>query len=341
MERIKFYLVLIANPLTNSISSKIVFNAITRLDILSRDVTIFMPGFYSEKDLQKCENNKNITDSLADYHGKTPAFVIYCDSMGSMYFSDALFARFMNDLSDEFPNFDYYGRTELLVMPTSKGKIMSKYVQAYNLELLIKSTIENHIEEFLLKVLRTIQRDKVGELECLEKINYIYKDFLPTEQEAKAHNRVVVRLDNEIMQYMQWSENDEIWFISYSTKDEFDAFALKGLLENKGKHVWIAPDGIPSDRDYALAIPAALRITSRFLVLLSKHSAESDWVRREIDRAINEKKKIDGVLLTDFSMNDVKQYDHLSFLLANIQIKYNISDLFKPNSEPLERLLCS
>ena len=40
-------------------------------------------------------------------------------------------------------------------------------------------------------------------------------------------------------------------------------------------------------------------------------------------------------------MNDVKQYDHLSFLLANIQIKYNISDLFKPNSEPLERLLCS
>ena len=76
MERIKFYLVLIANPLTNSISSKIVFNAITRLDILSRDVTIFMPGFYSEKDLQKCENNKNITDSLADYHGKTPAFVI-------------------------------------------------------------------------------------------------------------------------------------------------------------------------------------------------------------------------------------------------------------------------
>ena len=152
---------------------------------------------------------------------------------------------------------------------------------------------------------------------------------------------MVVRLDNEIMQYMRWSENDEIWFISYSTKDEFDAFALKGLLENKGKHVWIAPDGIPSGRDYALAIPAALRITSRFLVLLSKHSAESDWVRREIDRAINEKKKIDGVLLTDFSMNDVKQYDHLSFLLANIQIKYNISDLFKPNSEPLERLLCS
>ena len=72
MERIKYYLVLIANPLTASISSKIVFNLITRLDILSRDVTIFLPGFCSEKDLQKCKDNKRIADSLADYHGNTP-----------------------------------------------------------------------------------------------------------------------------------------------------------------------------------------------------------------------------------------------------------------------------
>lgn len=193
----------------------------------------------------------------------------------------------------------------------------------------------------MLKVLRTIQRDNEGDFGCLEKINHIYKGLLQTEQETESHSKVVIRLDHEIIQYMKWSENDEIWFISYSTKDEFDAFALKGLLETKGKHVWIAPDGIPSGRDYALVIPAALRITSRFLVLLSKHSAESDWVRREIDRAINEKKKIDAVLLADFSMNDLKRYDHLSFLLANIQIKYNISDLFKPNGEALKRLLCS
>lgn len=341
MERIKYYLVLIANPLTASISSKIVFNLITRLDILSRNVTIFLPGFCSEKDLQKCEDNKRIADSLADYHGNTPAFVTHCESAGNMYFYDALFARFMNDLCDECPNFDYYGRTELLVMPTSKDKILGENVQTYNLEPFIKSHVESCVEEFLLKVLRTIQRNNEGDFGCLEKINQIYKELLQTEQETESHSKVVIRLDHEIMQYMKWSENDEIWFISYSTKDEFDAFALKGLLEAKGKHVWIAPDGIPSGRDYALVIPAALRITSRFLVLLSKHSAESDWVRREIDRAINEKKKIDAVLLADFSMNDVKRYDHLSFLLANIQIKYNISDLFKPNGEALKRLLCS
>ena len=142
MERIKYYLVLIANPLTASISSKIVFNLITRLDILSRDVTIFLPGFCSEKDLQKCKDNKRIADSLADYHGNTPAFVTHCESAGNMYFYDALFARFMNDLCDECPNFDYYGRTELLVMPTSKGKILGEYVQTYNLEPFIKSPVE-------------------------------------------------------------------------------------------------------------------------------------------------------------------------------------------------------
>lgn len=59
MDKIRFYLVLIANPLTASVSSKIIFNAITRLDILSRDVTIFMPGFCSENDLQKCKDNLN------------------------------------------------------------------------------------------------------------------------------------------------------------------------------------------------------------------------------------------------------------------------------------------
>lgn len=338
MKRIRYYLVLIANPLSNSISSKIIFSAITRLDILSREITIFMPGFCNEEEFNDMNNQEEKDKNLIDYHGATPTFVTHCESVGNMYFNDALFARFMLDLSDACPNFDYYGRTELLVMPTLKGNIISERVHSYNLEPFTRPTAEVGVEEFLLKVLKSIQKDKDADFGCLEKINGIYKDALRSHESIDS-NKVFIRLDDEIMRHMHWNENDEIWFISYSTKDEFDAFALKVLLEKHGKHVWIAPDGIPSGSDYALAIPAALRITSRFLVLLSKHSAASDWVRREIDRAINEKKKIDGVFLKDFSMAEVCQYDHLSFLLANIQIKYTITDLFEPNGEMLKKLL--
>ena len=161
----------------------------------------------------------------------------------------------------------------------------------------------------------------MNEIECL------YNQKVKLE-ENKESSIIPIRIDNYILKHMKWNDHDEAFFISYSTKDEYDAFALKALLEKNGKQVWIAPDGIPSGFDYAQAIPAALRITTRFIVLLSHSSANSDWVRREIDRAINNKKRIDGIFIKDFNLEFVEQYDHLSFLFCNNQIKYHIDDLY-------------
>ena len=104
---------------------------------------------------------------------------------------------------------------------------------------------------------------------------------------------------------------------------------MKALIEKNKKQVWIAPDGIPEGSDYACAIPAALRISSRVVVLLSHNSANSTWVRREIGKAISNNKKIDGILLDDFTMEDINRYDHFDFLFEGIQIKYSIRDLFE------------
>lgn len=139
---------------------------------------------------------------------------------------------------------------------------------------------------------------------------------------------VIIKLDNEILKYMKWKESDNIFFISYSTKDEFQAYALKGLLEKYRKKVWMAPEGIPNGFDYAQIIPAALRITSRFVVLLSHNSAQSTWVRREIGKAISNNTKIDGVFLDTFTFEDMQRYDHLDFMFENVQLRYSISSLF-------------
>ena len=99
----------------------------------------------------------------------------------------------------------------------------------------------------------------------------------------------------------------------------------------------MAPDGIPSGLDYACVIPAALRITSHCLALLSHNSAKSKWVRREVAKAISNDKKLDGILLDGYTMNDIKLYDHLDFMFENIQIKYSMDDLFQ-NPELLNSL---
>lgn len=341
MDKIRYYILLTANPLSDSKAAENIFKTITRLDILSRDLKIFMPGFhgneYKERDSDSIvseritsieEHNK---ENHGDYHGSNAVYHTYCPSAGDMYFNDADFAQFMLDLEDRCPNFEYLGKTEMVLLPTHKGVILYDKVKCFNLEPFFEDQQKNSLEEFILSSLRILLKgENRTSLSCIDEIEHLYNKKVDAKVEDGT-SIVSIRIDNWILKHMNWKENDEAFFISYSTKDEYDAFALKALLEKNGKQVWIAPNGIPSGFDYAQAIPAALRITTRFIVLLSHNSANSGWVRREIDRAINNNKRIDGIFLKDFDVNLVNQYDHLSFLLCNTQLKYHIDDLFSQN----------
>lgn len=347
---IKYYLLLTANPLSNSSAAKQIFSTIKQLDILSRDLKIFLPGFHSNESLERDSDSqvdkkievlkKYNRDNHADFHNGDVIFHTYCDSAGDMYFNDADFAHFMLDLEDRCPNFEYVGRTELVVLPTCNRKILYDKVKCFNLEPFFDASQNKKysLEEFLLSSLRIfLKSDKRTSLSCIKSIEELYDSRVNSHQEEDS-TTVAIKIDNWILNHMKWKEHDEAFFISYSTKDELDAFALKTLLEKKGKQVWIAPDGIPTGFDYAQAIPAALRVTTRFLVLLSHSSANSGWVRREIEKAINGKKRIDGIFLKDFNMEAFEKYDHLSFLLSCNQLKYHINELFE-HKELLSELL--
>lgn len=350
-EKIKYYLLVTANPLSDKEAAITLFKIINRLDILAREVKIFLPGFHvsdkQEKDTSKEINahieelkSRNIQKDNEDYHGKDPIYHTYVESHGDIYFNDVDFSKFMRDFEDRYPNFEYLGRTLLVVLPSANGKILNDNIVSLNLDNLSQSKSKNDIEEFLLSVINLIRRDE--EKETLDLISKIQEAYLKlsknNNKEDEETAKVIIHLDRRLLDFMRWEEHDEIFFISYSKKDEFNAYTFKKLLEKNGKNVWMAPDGIPPGFDYVSVIQAALRITTRFVALLSHNSALSDWVRKEIGKAVTNRKRVDGIFLDNFTYEDVKSYDHLDFLFENIQLRYNIQDLLD-NPESLKSFL--
>ena len=202
-------------------------------------------------------------------------------------------------------------------------------MRRYNLEIFFEPNASHSLEEFVVCVLKLINKNRgASDLSLLDAISDLYRSFEGKPEKKETYTDVLIRMDDEIVNILNWRKEDEGFFISYSTRDEYEAFALKCLLEKHGKQVWIAPDGIPSGFDYACAIPAAMRITSRFVLLLSHNSSNSAWVRREIAKAISTEKQISVVLLKGFKVDDLRKYDHLDFLLESVQIRYDFNELF-------------
>ena len=336
---IKYYLIIIANPFWDSDAAMAVFQSINRLDKFSHDIKVYLPGFYSadkdkvDTDEERAAKIASIevynSENYADYHGTSPVFHTYCDSAGDMYFNDAAFSQFVFELDEKSPGYEYYGKTELVVLPASEGAILYDKVVSYDLEPFFESGRKPimRLEDFFMRVFKLLlNHPNRNSLDLIGALTDLYYQKLGHSGEI-SDSSVRIALDNLILEYMHWRQSDEIFFISYSSRDEKMAKDFKKILEDKGKCVWMAPEGIPAGFDYALAIPAALRITSRFVVLLSHNSADSVWVRREIGRAISNRSKVDGVLLDGFTIEDVNSYDHLSFMFENVQLKYNYSSI--------------
>ena len=90
----------------------------------------------------------------------------------------------------------------------------------------------------------------------------------------------------------------------------------------------MAPDGIPEGGSYLGVIPAAIRITSHCIALLSHNAVNSRWVKREVAKAISNNKKLDGILLDDFKVEDL-EHTELELQFECVQIKYHLDDIVK------------
>jgi len=239
-------------------------------------------------------------------------------------------------MTKDCPNIAYVGRTELVVVPVENKKILFEEVRSYNLEPFVEGYIKGcSLINFLLCVVNLLKKQtENGEKMRLNAINEI--ETLYVEQTKSYLNcgftEVSIQIDNAILKHMKWTEERERYFISYSTKDTNEAIVLKEILQKRSKDVWMAPEGIPVPMNYLCAIPAAIRITSKFIVLLSESSANSFWVISEVEKATKINRKIFGVLVGDFTIKDLEKFESMDFLLSRVQIKHKIQDLIENES---------
>ena len=93
-------------------------------------------------------------------------------------------------------------------------------------------------------------------------------------------------------------------FISYSSKDEAFADRLFADLQAKGVRCWFAPEDMKIGDRLEETIDKAIRQQDKLLLILSKTSVTSAWVRREVRTALAEEKQHGRTVLFPVRLDD-------------------------------------
>ncbi|MDP2721472.1 MAG: toll/interleukin-1 receptor domain-containing protein [Bacteroidales bacterium] len=97
-------------------------------------------------------------------------------------------------------------------------------------------------------------------------------------------------------------------FISYSTKDHEFADRLFTDLQSRGIRVWFAPHDMKAGKKMIDQIDIGIKVTDKLLLVLSKNSIGSDWVKTEISKAYKKSKQIGKKVLFPIS---ITSFDNL------------------------------
>jgi hypothetical protein len=95
-------------------------------------------------------------------------------------------------------------------------------------------------------------------------------------------------------------------FISHSSKDQPFADRLHGRMEQERLRVWYAPEDLRGGLKSVDQIDQASRLYDKLLLVLSKASMASDWVRHEITWAVERGKREDRQVLFPLGLSPWK-----------------------------------
>ncbi len=107
--------------------------------------------------------------------------------------------------------------------------------------------------------------------------------------------------------------NEQV-FISYSRKDTDWADRIKATLESNGIICWMDREGINAGEKYTRKIIGAIKQCDIFLLVLSENAEASEWVPKELGKAIQYHKYIIPVKISNFEIEEFE------LQLENIQI---------------------
>ncbi len=88
-------------------------------------------------------------------------------------------------------------------------------------------------------------------------------------------------------------------FLSYSRRDEQWALLLEGLLTALGLQPFLDTASIRAGEDWAARLRSEIASSDRFLLIWSRNAASSDWVGREVERALQvaSSERVEGFVL--------------------------------------------
>ncbi len=81
-------------------------------------------------------------------------------------------------------------------------------------------------------------------------------------------------------------------FISYASEDESVAGTISEYLEQSGVSCWIASRDVRPGADYGAEIIDAIETSASLVLVLSEHANSSEFVKREVERAVSKGKPI-------------------------------------------------
>jgi hypothetical protein len=103
-------------------------------------------------------------------------------------------------------------------------------------------------------------------------------------------------------------------FVSYASADREAAFRIVDYLESQGIRCWVAPRDVSPGMEYGEAIIDAIGRVRALVLVLSDHSNESTFVRKEVERAVSKTKPILPVRI-----REVKPAGALEFYISSAQ----------------------
>jgi tetratricopeptide (TPR) repeat protein len=148
---------------------------------------------------------------------------------------------------------------------------------------------------------------KVNEISALEEL--IFESFLSDPQQFQ-------------MPFKAYEGDGPFVFVSYSHTDRLQVYPIIDYLNRTGTNIWY-DEGIPISEDWKKSIVDNLERCSAFLVFITPHIIDSEYVRKEISFALKKKKSFFSVYLKETELPS-----DLEFEIGNIQFmkKYLIPE---------------
>ena len=351
-----FVIIILANAKSDSRAVEFVINNFHIMDTLSNDVDFYLPGYdIADKNTDYAEFREQQwyremeKEEFLDFHNGKHFFIrkkngFFSPRLGNVYFNEAEFADFVLQFTQKKKGYAYLGFCQMILMPVGRERNIDYNGSiVFDLDKIVNTHYGPSLDSFFhntFHIIRGFHRPTFLEAifghtnSVMQKINDMYIEATHDRYSEDRYELAVNNIVLDMEKCLHWKLMEEYFFISYSSLNVMKAMMLKNILQKRGLKVWIAPDGIPQGREYSVIIPTALRFAKHFILLLTPESAQSRWVKRELDIAVNNESntKVKVLLSDGYSIESVRRNEELSFYLNRVQIKYSYDAVISDNS---------